>query len=49
MKFPYFDMEFCTRFPYSEMEFRVLEMGFPAFEMAFYKKQKSLRIRRRKR
>ena len=50
MGFPYFEMEFSTRFPYSEMtlsayflhfphylqDFRGLEMGFPAFEMALF-------------
>ena len=43
MGFPYSDMEFITRFPYSEMVlsalflhyFRGLEMGFPAFKGAF--------------
>ena len=44
MVFPYFNMEFNTRFPYSEIVlfaqfpqlpryFRKLKMGFPVFEM----------------
>ena len=41
---PYFDMEFSTRFLYSEIKlsayfqryFRGLEMGFPALKCLFY-------------